>query len=340
VKDRRRVIPEISEIADWRMQKLNLWKVLKEKKVKDQEVSQLLRVSRATLYRWQDQLKENGAKGLENKNRRPHKVHKSLWWGTELMDAVMDLRVQYPSWGKDKLVILLRRQGIKASSSTVGRILTDMIRLGVLRKASGVSVKKKKQAQKRLYAIQNSQDYDAQRPGDLIEVDTMDVRPFEGKNIKHFTAQDVISRWDVLEIHHKATKYTATAFLNTLISRMPFKIHAIQVDGGKEYIGEFELACKRLGIKLFVLPPLSPKLNGQVERAHRTHLDEFYAVIAKRGKPKELEGDLYHWEYIYNHIRPHQALGYLTPAEYLEKYFHAFIRKTSLDVENGDNNFC
>ncbi|MBM4124009.1 MAG: transposase, partial [Nitrospira sp.] len=23
------------------------------------------------------------------------------------------------------------------------------------------------------------------------------------------------------------------------------------------------------------------------------------------------------WEHTYNHVRPHQALGYLTPAEYL-----------------------
>ncbi|MGO9180248.1 MAG: integrase core domain-containing protein, partial [Candidatus Limnocylindrales bacterium] len=23
------------------------------------------------------------------------------------------------------------------------------------------------------------------------------------------------------------------------------------------------------------------------------------------------------WETVYNHVRPHQALGYLTPAEYL-----------------------
>ena len=29
-------------------------------------------------------------------------------------------------------------------------------------------------------------------------------------------------------------------------------------------------------IKLFVLPPGNPKLNGHVERANRTHTEEFY----------------------------------------------------------------
>ncbi|MCD6453191.1 MAG: hypothetical protein J7K77_02775 [Dehalococcoidales bacterium] len=40
----------------------------------------------------------------------------------------------------------------------------------------------------------------------------------------------------------------------------------------------FEEECQRRGIKLFVLPPRSPKLNGHVERAQRTHTEEFYEV--------------------------------------------------------------
>ncbi|NLH94245.1 MAG: helix-turn-helix domain-containing protein [Candidatus Cloacimonetes bacterium] len=49
------------------MQKLDLWKTLKTMKVSDQEISKLLRVSRATLYRWQKRMKEKGPKGLEEK---------------------------------------------------------------------------------------------------------------------------------------------------------------------------------------------------------------------------------------------------------------------------------
>ena len=33
---------------------------------------------------------------------------------------------------------------------------------------------------------------------------------------------------------------------------------------------------QRRKIRLFVLPPKSPKLNACVERAHRTHTEEFY----------------------------------------------------------------
>ncbi|MCC6960361.1 MAG: transposase, partial [Dehalococcoidia bacterium] len=33
------------------------------------------------------------------------------------------------------------------------------------------------------------------------------------------------------------------------------------------------------------------------------------------------QGHLRNWEHTYNHIRPHQALGQLTPAEFLSQRF-------------------
>ncbi len=59
---------------------------------------------------------------------------------------------------------------------------------------------------------------------------------------------------------------------------MPFPVEAIQVAGGSEVEAEFETDCLRCHIRLFVLPPNSPKLNGHVERAHLTHTEEFYEV--------------------------------------------------------------
>ena len=57
---------------------------------------------------------------------------------------------------------------------------------------------------------------------------------------------------------------------------MPFPVRAVQADGGSEFQGAFEEACMERGVLLFVLPPHSPKLNGHVERAHRTPVEEFY----------------------------------------------------------------
>ena len=60
----------------------------------------------------------------------------------------------------------------------------------------------------------------------------------------------------------RATSASAARFLDTIVERMPFPIKAIQVDGGSEFRGESEEACRERGILLFVLPPHSPKLNG------------------------------------------------------------------------------
>jgi hypothetical protein len=81
-------------------------------------------------------------------------------------------------------------------------------------------------------------------PGDLVEIDTLDMRPVPGVVLKQFTARDVISKWDVIEAHIRATAASATMFIETLRKRMPFPIKVVQVDGGSEFYAEFEHACQ------------------------------------------------------------------------------------------------
>ena len=132
---------------------------------------------------------------------------------------------------------------------------------------------------------------------------------------KNFAARDMVSRWDVLEIHRRASAATAESFLDSLQERMPFPVRAIQVDGGSEFEAKFERECERRRIRLFVLPPRSPKLNGHVERAHCTHQGAFYEVADLSWTVSELRPQLLAWERVYNTVRPHQALGYRTPLE-------------------------
>ena len=81
----------------------------------------------------------------------------------------------------------------------------------------------------------------------------------------------------------------------------------------------FEAECQRRGIKLFVLPPRSPKLNGADEGAHRTHTEESYGITERSKELSELKDELLEWEGVYNTVRPHQALGYVTPLKFLEQ---------------------
>ena len=70
-------------------------------------------------------------------------------------------------------------------------------------------------------------------------------------------------------------------------------------------------------MRLLVLPPRSPKLNGHVERANRTPTEEFYEITPCPLPLAELNRELQAWERTYNTVRPHQALGYLTPQQFL-----------------------
>ncbi len=276
-------------------------------------------ISPQTFYRWKRRYEPMNLKSLEDRCHRPRRLRQPTW-SSELAQIVLCLREQFPRWGKDKLVVLLRRQGIKASTSMVGRIIKRLKERGVLREPLANHISARKCPRTRPYATRKPKEYVAEAPGDIVQVDTLDVRPLPGVILKHFTARDIVSKWDVLEAYTRATSNTASAFMDTLIRRMPFPIRAIQVDGGSEFQDAFEEECQKRGIKLFVLPPRSPKLNGCVERAQRTHTEEFYEVTDTDFEITALNQALLEWEKVYNTIRPHQALGYLTPKEFLECY--------------------
>ncbi len=275
-------------------------------------------ISRQTFYRWRRRYDPQDLSSLEDRSHRPHRRRRPTWTALEVQQ-VLRLRLEYPRWGKDKLAVLLGREGCRISTSMVGRILTHLKARGRLVEPLRNGVKARRRPRPRPYAVRKPKDYRIEQPGDLVQVDTLDVRPRPGVMLKQFTARDVVSRWDVMEARSRATALTAAEFLDTLEQRMPFAVRAIQVDGGSEFAAEFEQACQQRGLHLFVLPPRSPKLNGHVERAQRTHTEEFYEVTPDSFQLPILNRQLRAWERIYNTVRPHQALGYLTPHQFLSR---------------------
>ena len=273
-------------------------------------------ISPDTFYRWLRRYKPRDLSSLEDRSRRPNRLRQPTW-SPDLSQAVLELREKYPRWGKDKLVVLLRREDWTVSTSMVGRILKRLKERGVLREAIANGISARKRALKRPYAVRKPKGYRVQEPGDLVEIDTLDVRPLPGVILKHYTARDLVSRWDVLGVYTRATATTARSFLDQVIARMPFDVKAIQVDGGSEFQAAFEQACQDMELHLFVLPPRSPKLNGHVERAQRTHSEEFYQLYDGDLQVEPLNRALLGWEGVYDTIRPHQSLGYLTPQQYL-----------------------
>lgn len=272
--------------------------------------------SAPTVYRWRAAYLKHGVAGLEPKSRRPKRTRKQQWSATA-EKAVLRLRQQHRRAGKAKLRGLLLAEGIDLSESTIGRILASLKRRSLLiEPLHGIRTTRRKA--QRSYATRVPVDKrQPTEPGALVQVDTVHIRPSAGPQRRQFTAIDVVSRCAVLGVRSQATAGTATAFLEELVDRMPFPVQAIQVDGGSEFMAEFEQSCQQRGIALYVLPPRSPKLNGRVERMNGTCRREFWEWYDGDLDLPILQKALRAFETYYNTQRLHQALGYRTPAQAL-----------------------
>lgn len=274
--------------------------------------------SRPTVYRWLARYDPRRLETLEDRSSMPRRRRRPIWSEAEVA-AVLRLRETFPRWGKDKLAVLLEADGLYLPVSRVGRILAWLRDTHQLVEPAR-RARARRRRPPRPYAIRKPWGLRVERPGDLVELDTMDLRPVPGLVMKQFTARDVVSRWDTLELASNATATAASRMLDALAERMPFPVRAISVDGGSEFMAGFEHACRERGIALYVLPPRSPKLHGHVERANRTHAEEFHQVTLAGPTIADLSSELRAWEGIYNEVRPHQALGYLTPRQFLDEW--------------------
>jgi putative transposase len=267
-------------------------------------------VPRATLYRWENRPRRRSS--------RPHRLRRKNW-PPAVVRAVERLRQDFPMWGRAKLGPLLRAEGFQVCDATVGRIIASLVARGVLDPVASRRRGTRRSTAKRRFAVRLPRNLQADRPGSLVQIDTVFVSVAPGKAIKHFTAYDPVAKWTVAKAFNRATAASAALFLDKIIRDMPFKVEAVQVDGGSEFMAEFEQACHDKAIRLYVLPPNCPQMNGAVERCNGAWRYEFYAVYEIPSSVDKINPILDSFQHLYNHHRPHGALGGLAPAQYLPK---------------------
>jgi len=307
-----RLAAKTSAIAAARRDALRRFEQARRDGLSAEQAAKAVGVSRASLNRWGHR--------LEPKSRRPHRVRPKTWSGA-LVREVEALRGDFPMWGKAKLGPLLRQQGFTASDATVGRILKRLMDRGVVQPVP--RLRKRPHAHrwsaKRKHAVRLPKGLKPDRPGGLVQIDTVFVNLAPDRAIKHFTAYDPVAKWTVAKAFRRATAKAASLFLEKVIAQMPFPIKGVQVDGGSEFKAEFEEACRDKGLVLYELPPRRPQLNGAVERCNGAWRYEFYAVYDLPTSVETLNPILDSFQHLYNHHRPHGALAGMTPASYLAK---------------------
>jgi putative transposase len=286
-------------------------------------------IARSLFYYWKSRYNPHDLSQIECRSSRPRRVRQRQWTAAQVA-AVRQAHEEYPRWGKAKLAIVLARRGSQLCVSTIGRILTDLKRRGLLVtprrvRATPQARHPRPHAQRKPKGVTLPRD----APGDLVEFDTMQLSPAPGVVRYQFTATDVVSRWSVVGVRARATAGTAKEFLSDAQARMPFAIKAIQIDGGGEFMAAFEQACQDDRLPLWVLPPRSPKLNGHVERSNRTHREEFWECYDGDLDLPVVQPALRGWEEVYNTERPHHALGLRTPAQFLADWQAAQLSNRS-----------
>lgn len=292
------------------------WEKLKSERVCDQTCQEIIGISRSTYYRYKAHLAQL-TKGILPPSKRPKSLRKPEWGESE-MQLVLRIRKENPTYGKAKIAVILKRDHhLHISESTTGRIIKHLMNKGLIQKSLSAPHKKRRRhfkghAQPWMYGMKGLQ------PGQMVQIDHMSVSK-NGCSAKHFQAWDPKSKFIHANLYDNAKSRSAKKFLQSFIQAAPFPIQSIQVDGGSEFMKEFEEACAEKNIKLFVLPPKRPQWNGGVERGNRIFREEFYSrkdILADsiQGLRAYLSKSLHK----YNSYRPHFNLEGLTPMQYIQ----------------------
>ena len=269
-------------------------------------------IQRLTLRRWVKRVKQSGPVGLNDRSHRPQRLRQPITpWNTVM--AVVKLRQQYPAWSKYKIRILLAREGMVVSASTVGRILK---RRGLIDKR--ISQKRRRSALRPKARFPKG--LRISKPGDMVQMDTKHIMLPGGKRHYQFTAIDILTKQRVLEVYRSESSLNGAAFLKICQAEFQFSIQAIQTDNGAPFLKEFEKSCQQQQLPHYYIYPRTPKQNTYVEISHGADKREFYLQGNVWQDRETMRQKLKDWQRIWNQVRPHEALNYLTPQAYFHKW--------------------
>jgi putative transposase len=271
-------------------------------------------ISRVTGHKIWNRYKGDGARGIYDRSRAPHKHPNQLPF--EIEQLIVRLKKEKPKWGEPKIRELVRNKypDVKLPAISTVHCVLDRHQL----------VEKTRKSNK--YHATATYLSEPQEPNDLWCTD------FKGKfRIKNgnycfpLTISDFVSRYIIsCEALNNTEINPCFAVFEEAFGEYGMPV-AIRSDNGAPFAGgnslwnltKLSVWWIRLGIKLERINPGSPQENGRHERMHRTlKLEATNPSISNLLQQQE-RFDNFRKEF--NYERPHQAIGMKCPATKYKK---------------------
>lgn len=224
----------------------------------------------------------------------------------EVIEALQALANKYPVYGFRKLFALLRRDGKKWNHKKIYR-LYRVLKLNKRRKGKRRLPSREKQP------LQQQQGINQSWSMDFMSDSMVCGRKFRTLNVIDDCSREALA----IEIDTSLPAPRLIRVLDRIIEERG-KPDQIRVDNGPEFTCSlFATWCRDKDISLLYIQPGRPMQNGFIERFNGTYRREildvyvFFELYEVRKLTEE-------WIVLYNHHRPHEALGNKTPFEWRE----------------------
>jgi len=303
-------------VVDERKRLIALW----ESGESPSELALRFGVSRPTVYETIARWMAEGEAGLDERSRRPHSNGRQT--STAVTNALLSVKDRYPHYGPDKLVRLLRDEGIALSASTARDILRGHGRVQARR------------ARPPRWSPLQRPAIEVLGPGHSMSADHKGQFLLGNRRYCFpLTIADPASRYLFAVEALGSTSVEAAVPVFERVFRRWGIPEQIITDNGTPFctaralggLTELSKMWIKLGIQHVRIEPGRPQQNGIHERMHRTLKGQATQPAEANMHAQQRRFDAFVEEF--NNIRPHQALGQERPASRVQHYRRSYPPK-------------